>query len=107
MRKVMVLAAMLAMMLVAAAPAFAQTVTGGDFNLQVVNASQSVTTDVTQSGTATSVGGFATATSGDATLGGASGATASADSDASVSNTADISVDQFNGGLGGLWWWFF
>lgn len=83
MKKIIILAAMLAMMLVAAAPAFAEA-TGGDFTLTSVDASQSVDVSVTQTQT-----GDALATSGDL---------ASA-ADASVSNSADISVEQINGGF--------
>ncbi|HET7477917.1 MAG TPA: hypothetical protein VFJ72_00235 [Rubrobacteraceae bacterium] len=83
MRKLMVLVAMLAMMMVAAAPAFAQA-TGGDVDLSFVDASQSATVDVTQSQF-----GDATATSGD--VGSAA--------DASIDNSLDVSVTQVNGGF--------
>lgn len=86
MRKIMVLVAMMAMMMVAAAPAFAHA-TGGDVDVLVADVSQSATLDVTQSQF-----GDATATAGD--VGSAA--------DASIENSADISVTQVNSGVGGV-----
>lgn len=84
MRKIIVLAAMMAMMLALASPAFAHAVAvDGGVDLQFVDASQSATVDVTQSGDAS-------ATSG---LGGAASA--------SVDNSLDVSVTQVNAGVGG------
>lgn len=89
----MVLAAMLAMMMVAAAPAYAQdafavsgegdaTATGGD--VTVVDASQTATVDVSQVQT-----GDATAVADDGSL-----------SFASVDSSLDVTVNQVNGGFG-------
>lgn len=86
MRKIIVLAAMMAMMLALASPAFAHAV-GGDVDVLAVDASQSATVDVTQSQF-----GDATATSGD--IGSAA--------NASIDNSLDVSVTQVNGGVGGV-----
>lgn len=86
MRKITVLAAMLAMMLALASPAFAHAV-GGDVDLQFVDASQSATVDASQSQF-----GDATATSGDV------GSAASA----SIDNSLDVSVEQVNAGVHGI-----
>ncbi len=83
MRKIIVLAAMLAMMLAMASPAFAHAV-GGDVDVLAVDASQSATVDATQSQF-----GDASATSGD--IGSAA--------DASIDNSLDVSVEQVNGGF--------
>lgn len=87
MKKIMALAAMLAMMMVAAAPAFAHEAVGGDVDILVADVSQSATVDVTQSQF-----GDASATSGD--LGSAA--------DASIDNSLDVSVTQVNAGVGGV-----
>lgn len=87
MRKIMVLAAMLAMMMAAAAPAFAHDAVGGDVDILVADVSQEATVDVTQSQF-----GDATATSGD--IGSAA--------DASIENSLDVSVTQVNAGIGGV-----
>lgn len=87
MRKIMVLAAMLAMMMAAAAPAFAHDAVGGDVDILVADASQTATVDVTQSQF-----GDATATAGD--IGSAA--------DASIENSLDVSVTQVNAGVGGV-----
>jgi hypothetical protein len=105
MRKLMVLAAMLALMLVAAAPAFAQqigedqgpvgdddAVQAGD-NIRYAAVSQNIigSFDVTadQSATAT-----ASATGGD-----------NAAATAEVDQSQNISVAQTNRSLNGVWWW--
>jgi Tfp pilus assembly protein FimT len=110
MRKLMVLAAVLAMMLVSAAPAFAQQIGGdqgpvagddavqaGD-NVQYAAVSQNIigTVDVTadQSATAT-----ASATGGD-----------NAAATAEIDQSQDISVTQTNRSMNnvwGAWWWWF
>jgi hypothetical protein len=105
MRKVMVLGAMLAMMLVSAAPAFAQQI-GGDQgpaagddavqagnNVQYAAGSQNIigTVDVTANQDATAT---ATATGGD-----------NAASTAEIDQSQDISVTQTNRSFNGVWWW--
>jgi len=87
MRKIMILAAMMAMMLAMASPAFAHA-TGGDVDVLDVDASQTATVDATQT-----QNGDATATSGDV---------ASAAS-ASIDNSLDISVEQTIGGFDHMW----
>lgn len=86
MRKILVLASMLAMMMVAAAPAFADA-TAGDVDILLADVSQDVAVDVTQSQF-----GDATATAGD--IGSAA--------DASIDNSLDVSVTQVNAGVGGV-----
>ncbi len=106
MRKLMVLAAMLAMMLVSAAPAFAFQIGGdqgpvagddavqaGD-NVQYAAVSQNIigTVDVTANQSATA---FAFAEGGD-----------NAAATAQIDQSQDISVTQTNRSLNGAWWWF-
>jgi hypothetical protein len=86
MRKVMLLAAMLAMALIAASPAFAQA-TGGDVSVQYVDCSQ-----VAAVAAAQGQYGDATATSGDI------GSAAAAE----ISNQLGISIEQVNACLGGV-----
>ena len=96
MKKLMVLVAVLAMMLVVAAPAFAQTnITVGDnveYNAVAQNIAGEINTTAVQAGTAnaTAVGG------GDAVA------------VATVDQTQDVSVEQSNVvGNGFFWWWWF
>lgn len=86
MRKTMLLAAMLAMVVIAAAPAFAQA-TGGDVSVQYVDCSQVAAVAATQGQY-----GDATATSGDI------GSAAAAE----ISNELGISIEQVNACLGGV-----
>lgn len=86
MKKVILLAAMLAMVLVAAAPALAQAV-GGDVNVQYVDCSQVAAVAATQGQY-----GDATATSGN--IGSAA--------EASIANELGISIEQVNACLGGI-----
>ena len=111
MRKLMLLAAMLAMVLVATAPAFAQTATAGDidesvndsFNLDV----QFADSDVTQTATATQFGGDATA-SGDASA-------ASVDNSLTIDQSAVVAGldsvaagdDAFVFDSTGFWWFWY
>jgi hypothetical protein len=106
MRKLMVLAAMLAMMLVSAAPAFAFQIGGdqgpvagddavqaGD-NTQYAAVSQNIigSVDATASQSATA---FAIAVGGD-----------NAAATVEIDQSQDISVTQTNRSLNGVWWWF-
>lgn len=86
MKKVTMLAAMLAMVLIAAAPAFAQA-TGGDVSVQYVDCSQVAAVAAVQGQY-----GDATATSGDI------GSAAAAE----ISNELGISIEQVNACLGGV-----
>lgn len=86
MRTVMLLAAMLAMALIAASPAFAQA-TGGDVSVQYVDCSQ-----VAAVAAAQGQYGDAAATSGDV------GSAAAAE----ISNQLGISIEQVNACLGGV-----
>ena len=96
MKKLMVLAAMLAMMLAAASPAFAQdiTITQGDeveFNAGAQNIIGSVG-DITQTQDATST---AVAVDDSAAA-------------AEVSQTQDVTITQSNFAFNGFdWWWWF
>ena len=107
MRKLMVLAAVLAMMLVSAAPAFAQQIGGdqgpvagddavqaGD-NVQYAAVSQNIigTVDVTANQDATA---FSLAVGGD-----------NAAATAEINQSQDISVTQTNRTLNNVWWWWF
>ncbi len=107
MRKLMVLGAMLAMMLVGASPAFAQQIGGdqgpvagddavqaGD-NVQYAAVSQNIigSFDVTANQSATA---FAFAEGGD-----------NAVATAEIDQSQDISVTQTNRSLNGVWWWWF
>jgi uncharacterized protein involved in high-affinity Fe2+ transport len=105
MRKLMVLGAVLAMMLVSAAPAFAQQIGGaqgpaaGDDaaqagnNVQYAAGSQNIigTVDVTANQVATAT---AHATGGN-----------NAAAAAEIEQTQDISVTQTNRSFNGVWWW--
>jgi hypothetical protein len=108
MRKLMVLGAMLAMMLVSASPAFASWQIGGDQgpvagddavqagdNTQYAAVSQNIigSVDVTANQSATAV---AVAEGGD-----------NAAATAEIEQTQDISVTQTNRSLNGVWWWWF
>ncbi len=110
MKKLMILGVMLVMVLVAAAPAFAQQIggdqgpVGGDDavqagdNTQFAAVSQNIigTVDVTANQSATAT---ATATGGD-----------NAAAVTEIEQTQDISVTQtnrtLNGAWGAWWWWF-
>ncbi len=93
MKKLLVVAAMLAMVLVAASPAFAQA-SAGNISIQAVDASQTQASMVTQS--AVAVGG----------TGNANGAASAVDNSAYVDQSASVDQVQVNGGLGGVWiWW--
>ena len=95
MKKLMVLGAMLALMLVAAAPAFANHAVGGDVTIDVVDASQTQAAAATQTN------------EGDATAGNLGSA-------AAIDQSLTIDQSQVNAGWGGVaaggdiwwdWWW--
>ena len=125
MRKVLMLAAMLAMVLVAATPVFAQSfVNQEDDQFGVVDdsvCSQTTNVGVQQFNAGNQIGGAFSTADADATAGafGTAGAVATADADAvNVANAAGISaatgnvcLNNFGGGWWGdilewLWWWF-
>ena len=91
MRKLMAVGAMLALMLVAAAPALAATATGGDVDLRFVDASQ------------TQAAAAAQTQEGDATAGNLGSA-------AAIDQSLTIEQSQVNAGWGGvaagddIWW---
>ena len=120
MRKVVMLAAMLAMVLVFAAPAFAQSFVNQEAN-QFGVVDDSACSQVTNVGVQQFNAGNQSATAdafadADATAGdfGSATAVAIADADAvNVANAAGVSaatgnvcLNNFGGFLGWLWWWF-
>ena len=98
MRKLTILAAMLALMLVATAPAFADTAVGGDVDVSFRDASQTQAAAATQTN------------EGDADAGNLGSA-------AAIDQDLDLDQSQVNGGFGGVaagddidviwwdWWW--
>jgi hypothetical protein len=98
MRKLTILAALLALMLVAAAPAFADTAVGGDVDVSFRDASQTQAAAATQTNR------------GDADAGNLGSA-------AAIDQDLDLDQSQVNGGFGGVaagddidvswwdWWW--
>ena len=120
MRKVLMLAAMLAMVLAAAAPAFAQSFVNQEAD-QFGVVDDSACSQVTNVGVQQFNAGNQTATAfadadADAAAGafGSATAVAIADADAvNVANAAGVSaatgnvcLNNFGGFLGWLWWWF-
>jgi hypothetical protein len=94
MKKLMVLGAMLALMLVAAAPAFANHAVGGDVDIDFLDASQ------------TQAAAAAQTQEGDADAGNLGSA-------AAIDQSLTIDQSQVNAGWGGvaagddIWWWWF